>query len=146
LIWACALVVLVVLMSFGCRRLPSIKFESPFGHSNWVGIEGARVVEGSAPAIAVTISNRKNHPIWVRIEIEVIDGWNDCANSFKLTPGASHQYVCPQTAISAGTRYRAALVVYKDRGNTKPTEQLHRLIDVKEAENGSLVLEGRDAR
>jgi hypothetical protein len=143
----CLLVLLACVVASGCRRgrLPTIRFTSPFGHSNWVGLEDARVIDGDAQSLAVTVSNRKSHPIWVRFEIDQLEGWNDCANSFKLIPGASHLYICPQTSISVGNRYRAELVVYKDLGNTKPTERITRSIEIHRDESGALVLDGRPA-
>ena len=145
--WACLLVVLVILVASGCSRmsLPSVEFSSPFGQSNWVELLDARVIDGATPALAVTVANLKKKPVWVRVEVEGIDGGNNCMNSFKLDPGTSHRYACPQTSISAGNRYRAELVVYKDQGNTRVSERIRRLIEVRRSESGALVLDGRPA-
>ena len=147
LFWACLIVVLTLVSGFACRRLslPSVEFRSPFGQSNWVQILDARVFEGDTPSLTVTIANLKKKPIWVRMEIEEIDGWNDCMNSFKLDQGASHRYVCPQTSVAVGNRYRAELLVYKDQGNTQTTERIRRLIELIRNESGALELIGRPA-
>ena len=138
--------VLVISVAVGCTKsLPSIKFESPFGHSNWVEISDGRAVGGETPSLSVTIKNLKKKPIWVRMIIDDLNGWNDCENSFRLTPGSSHRYVCPQTKLTVGTRYRAELTVFKDQGNTKPTERIQRTIELEQAADGSLVLGGPPA-
>ena len=145
--WACLLLALMILVAIGCSResLPSVEFRSPFGFSRWVELRDAGVIEGARPALTVTVANLKKNPIWVRVDVEEIGGWNDCLNSFKLNPGASHRYVCPQTSLSVGNRYRAEIIVFKDRGNTKATERIRRLIDVKRSQSGALVLDGRPA-
>ncbi|MBW1882212.1 MAG: hypothetical protein JRJ58_01695 [Deltaproteobacteria bacterium] len=125
--------------------LPSVEFSSPFGQSNWVELLDARVIEGATPALAVTVANLKKKPVWVRVEVEEIDGGNSCMNSFKLDPGTSHRYACRQTSISVGNRYRAELVVYKDQGNTQVSERIRRLIVVRRSESGALELDGRPA-
>jgi hypothetical protein len=124
---------------------PAVEIRSPFGQSNWVEILDARVIEGAKPSLAVTIANLKKKPIWVRMEVEEIGGRSDCMNSFKLNPGMSHRYVCPQTSVSAGNRYRVELVVFKDQGNTRFSERIRRLIEVRRSESGALVLDGRPA-
>ena len=143
---ACSLVPILVLVGLACSKpLPSVKMSSPFGYSNWVKLQDAHVAQGPRPSLGVTITNQKRNPIWVRMVIDELEGRNDCANSFKLLPGLAYEYVCPQASVNAGNRYRAELVVFKDQGNTKPTERLHRIILLKEGAGGNLVLEGRDA-
>ncbi len=145
--WARLLVALMILVASGCggKSLPSVEFRSPFGHSNWVELRDAGVIEGATPYLAVTVLNRKKKPIWVRVQVDEMEGWNDCLNSFKLNPGASHRYVCPQTSVSVGNRYRAELTVFKDMGNTRATERIRRLIEVKRSPSGALELDGRPA-
>jgi hypothetical protein len=139
---SCALFVAASVV-FGCRSLPSVEFSPPFGRSNWVSLEDAQVIDGARPALAVTIANERDRPIWIRMEIDEIEGWNDCTNSFRLDPQTSHRYSCPQTSIAAGTRFRAELLVFRDRGNTQAAERIRRLIEVKRNERGDLMLEGR---
>jgi hypothetical protein len=144
---ACLLTVLVTFVGIGCtKRLPTVRMTSPFGHSNWIELLDSRVIEGPQPALAVTMKNQKKKPIFVRMVIDELDGRSDCANSIKLLPGVEYPYVCPQASVSAGNRYRAELVVFRDQGNTKPTERLHRLIVLKADENGNLVLDGAPAK
>jgi hypothetical protein len=136
----------MIIIAAGCTKsLPSIKFESPFGHSSWVEISDGRAVGGTTPSLSVTVKSLKKKPIWVRIIIDDLNGWNDCANSFRLAPGSSHYYVCPQTALTVGTRYRAELTVFRDQGNSKPIERIERTIELGQAADGSLVLGGPPA-
>lgn len=133
------------LVVVGCGWMPTVKFTPPFGRSNWVELKDPHVVEGDNPAIAVTITNRKKKPIWVRMLIDEIEGGNDCQNVFKLDVQESFFFSCPQTVIQARTQYRVELMVFKDMGNTKVAERLNRLVTVQQNENADLVLVGRDA-
>lgn len=135
--------VLTILAVLGCSGLPTLNFTPPFGRSDWVELKGSHVITGDNPAIAVTITNRKKKPIWVRMLIDEIDGGDDCQNVFKLDTQESFLFSCPQTSIEERTQYRAELIVFKDMGNTKVAERINRLVTVQRDENGELVLIGR---
>jgi hypothetical protein len=136
---------LAALVVFGCAGLPTLKFTPPFGRSDWVELKDSHVVEGDSPAIAVTVTNRKKRPIWVRMLIDEIEGGNDCQNVFKLDVQESFFFSCPQSSLQARTQYRVELLVFKDMGNTKVAERLNRLVTIQRNENGALVLVGRPA-
>jgi len=129
----------------GCSALPTLRFDPPFGRSDWVEFQDSRVVAGSISALAVTISNRRNVPLWIRMEIDEIDGDNDCMNILKLEPETKVPYSCPQASLGAGRRFRVQATVYKDSGNTKVVESINRLIEVRLAASGQLELLGRPA-
>ncbi len=133
------------LVVLGCSWLPTIKFTPPFGRSDWVELKDSHVVDGDRPAIAVTITNRKKTPIWVRMLIDEIEGGDDCENAFKLGVGESFFYSCPQDSVHAHMQYRAELIVFKDMGNTQMAERINRVVTVEQRENGELTLRGRPA-
>lgn len=136
------------LVVFGCSRLPrlpTLSFDPAFGRSNWVEFRDARVIDDPTPALTVTISNRKNVPLWIRMEIDELEGEDDCMNVFKLEAKSSHPYLCAQTFIRAGKRFRVQAVIYKDVGNTKTVESINRLIELQRDADGELELVGRAA-
>jgi len=137
--------ILAALVVFGCGGLPTLKFTPPFGRSDWVELTDSHVVTGDNSALAVTITNRKKKPIWVRMLIDEIEGGNDCQNVFKLDVQESFFFSCPQSSLQARTQYRVELIVFKDIGNTKVAERLNRLVTIQRNENGALVLVGRPA-
>ncbi|MBW2693526.1 MAG: hypothetical protein JRE57_12985 [Deltaproteobacteria bacterium] len=139
------LAALASLVAIGCGWMPTVKFTPPFGRSDWVELKDPHVVDDDNPAIAVTISNRKKRPIWVRVLIDEIEGGDDCQNVFKLDVGESFFFSCPQSSVEARTQYRVELLVFKDMGNTKVAERLNRLVTIQRNENGALVLVGRPA-
>ncbi len=139
---------LAALVVLGCSRLPrlpTLSFEPPFGRSNWIEFRDARVLDSPTPALTVTISNRKNIPLWIRMEIDELGGEDDCMNVFKLEAESSRAYVCAQTFLSVGKRFRVQAVVYKDVGNTKTVESINRLIELQRDADGELELVGRAA-
>lgn len=136
---------IAALVAFGCSGLPTLKFTPPFGRSDWVELRDSHVVDGDAPAIAVTIKNRKKKPIWVRMLIDEIEGGNDCQNVFKLNEQESFFFSCPQSAITVDTQYRAELIVFRDMGNTKVAERINRIVTLQWDDDGGLVLVGRPA-
>ena len=127
----------------GCSKLPTLRFDPPFGASNWVAFQDAVVVEGFSSAISVTIVNLKDQEILVRIEIDEIEGGGDCANSLRLGPIEKLGYSCPQPLIRQGNRYRVDARVYKDWGETKVAERIRRIITIETGEDGGLILVGR---
>lgn|GEM_PF-3492020 len=133
----------VTLVVVGCSRLPTVRLDPPFGRSDWIELSDSRVIEGARPALVVTISNPKKIPLWIRMEIDEIDGRDDCMASFKLAPKMSHLYSCGQDDVSVGKRFRAEAIVYKDAGNTKATETIRRLVEIQKGPNGELILVGR---
>jgi len=141
-----ALALALVLMVVGCSRLPTVTFDPPFGRSDWIELADSRVIEGARPALAVTISNPKKIPLWVRMEIDEIEGADDCMSTFKLAPKMSHLYVCPQDLVTPGKSFRAEAVVYKDAGNAKAIETIRRLVEIQEGPNGQLTLVGRPVK
>ena len=137
--------ILTAVVVFGCGWMPTVKFTPPFGRSDWVELTDSHIVGGDAPALAVTITNRKKKPIWVRMLIDEIDGGNDCQHVFKLNVQESFFFSCPQSTVQARTQYRVELIVFKDMGNTKVAERLNRIVTVQLNENGDLMLVGRPA-
>jgi len=93
----------------------------------------------------VAVSNPKKVPLWVRVEIDQLEGDDDCMATFKLEPRMSHLYTCPQTFVAAGKRFRAEAIVYRDSGNTEIAETIRRLIELKRGPKGQLLLIGRPA-
>jgi len=135
-----------LLVALGCSGLPTLKFDPIFGRSDWIEFKDSHLVtESPTLALGVTISNRKGVPLWVRMEIDEIEGGDDCVNTFRLQPKTDHPYFCVQTSLRAGKRFRVQAVVYRDAGNTKIAESIHRLIDLERGEDGQLVLIGRPA-
>ena len=137
--------ILTALVVFGCSWMPTVKFTPPFGRSDWVELKDPHVVEGDTPALAVTVTNRKKKPIWVRMLIDEIEGGNDCQNLFKLDVQESFLFSCPQSSVLARTQYLVELLVFRDMGNTKLAERLNRIVTIEQNENGELVLTGRPA-
>jgi hypothetical protein len=134
-----------ILVVVGCSRLPSVKLNPPFGRSDWIYIGDSHVIEEGRPALTVTISNSKKVPLWVRMEIDEIDGDDDCWNTFKLEPGMSHLYYCTQTKVLPGKRYRVEAIVYKNAGNTQLAESIRRLVELQLGPDGKLEIFGRPA-
>jgi len=134
------------LVALGCSGLPTLKFDPIFGRSDWIEFKDSHLVtEGPTLALGVTISNRKGVPLWVRMEIDEIEGGDDCVNTFRLQPKSDHPYFCVQTSLRAGKRFRVQAVVYRDAGNTKIAESIHRSIDLELGEDGQLEIVGRPA-
>ncbi len=127
----------------GCLKLPSMRFDSPFGYGNWVVFEDAIVVGPPNPAIAGNFVNLKGSDVAVRIEIDEIAGGDDCSNSLGLGPKEKKPYACPQTFVAAGKRYRVDVRVYKDLGETKLAERFQRIVELQVGEEGELVLVGQ---
>jgi len=134
---------LAAFVALGCGGLPTLKFDPPFGRSDWIEFKNSHLIDGPPPALAVTISNRRNVPLWVRMEIDELEGGDDCMNIFKLEPKKSFPYFCAQTSLTAGKRFRVQAIVYKDAGNTRIAESIHRLIELQRGAYGRLELVGR---
>ena len=130
----------------GCSGLPTLRFNSPFGSSNWIELRDSVVVGAPSPALAVTIVNQRDVKLSVRIEIDEIAGANDCINSIPLDPGQQFRYACPQKFVAAGKRYRAEIQVYKDLGGTKVAEHIRRIVDIEKGADGGLILVGRPVK
>jgi len=135
-----------VLGVVGCSGLPTVRFTPPFGRSDWIGLADAEVVVEPSPALAVTFTNERARRLWIRIEIDEIEGRNDCTNSFVLEPDQSHRYSCPQLSVAERTRYRAEILVFSDRANKRQLERLRRRLEILRDDEGRLVLAGRPAR
>ncbi len=129
----------------GCSKLPSVRFDSPFGPSDWVEVQDPSVVPGPFPALAFSVVNLKDQVLSVQVEIDQIDGDGDCENDFRLEPRGTFRYSCPQRSVAAGQRYRGDLRVYKDWGDTKLAEHRHRLLEILAGEEAELILVGRPA-
>jgi hypothetical protein len=129
----------------GCSRLPSVRLDSPFGRSGWVETRDARVEMGPPPAMLVTVTNQKEENLSLRISIDEIEGADDCLNSIELSPRQSVLYRCNQRTVSAGKRFHAEIIVYRDIGQTRVAERIRRFIELREGEDGDLVLVGRAA-
>jgi hypothetical protein len=138
------LTLVVTLALAGCIRLPTLRFNSPFGETNWVALTQSQVLEKPSPAFVVTVTNQKNQPLWVRFLIDEIDGANDCADVFQLDPESSYTYRCPQATLKEGAGYRAELTVFKDFGNTEVAERLNRIVLLRMDEEGGYTLIGQD--
>jgi hypothetical protein len=134
---------LLALLAVGCFKLPTVRFEPPFGRSEWVILRDAGIVESPTPAIKVEIVSRTKAPLWVRVLIDDIEGTDDCQNSFRLEAKRSRRYTCPQRVVAAGKRFRAEIIVYRDQGQTKIAERIRRFVDVEADEEGALILVGR---
>ncbi len=134
---------LAAFVALGCGGLPTLKFDPLFGRSDWIEFKDSHLIDGPPPALAVTISNRKNVPLWVRMEIDELEGGDDCMNIFRLEPKKSLPYFCAQTSLTAGKRFRVQAIVYKDAGNTRIAESIHRLIELQRGAYGRLELVGR---
>lgn len=141
--WTAAL--LAATLVSGCSMFPSVRFESPFGRSNWVAIQDSAVVVGPPSALAVTFINRKEDAVSVQIDVDQIDGAGDCANSFRLDPEQSTRFSCPQQSVVVGQRYRVAIRVYNDLGETNVVERLRRTVRIVTTESGGLALQGETA-
>ena len=126
--------------------LPTLRFDSPFGETDWIELRDATVVIEPSPALAVTLVNQKDVNLSVRFEIDEIEGSSDCANSFRLSAGQKFWYSCPQPFVAAGRRYRVDIQVYKDLGQTKLAERIQRLIQIETGANGALVLVGQPVK
>lgn len=137
------LVVLFASAFVGCFKLPSVRFDSPFGQSNWVVFEDSIVVGPPTPALAGNFVNQKGSSIAVRIEVDEIEGGDDCANSISLAARETKPYVCPQSFVAEGKRYRIDVRVYKDLGETNLVERIQRIAELQVGEDGQLVLVGR---
>lgn len=120
-----------------------VRFDLPFGHSDWITWQDVHVVEGAEPAFVVTVLSQKDRPIWVRFLIDEIEGDNDCADEFRLDPDSRYVYHCPQARLQKGTEYRADITVFKDFGNTDVAEQIDRLVTLEVTDGGDFALSGR---
>jgi len=136
---------LTALIVGGCSALPTLKSDPPFGRSDWIEFQNSHPVDGVNPALVVTIANQRNVPLWVRMEIDEIEGDNDCMNILKIEPNTSSLYSCPQVSLRAGKRFRAQAIVYKDPGNTDTVETINRLNELQVGADGRLELRGRPA-
>lgn len=142
-----ALCLLSILLLGGCSWLSRFSVSPPpFGRSDWIRLEDAGVVTDPAPALAVTLINRRNRRLWIRMNIDELGGRNDCTNAIVLEPEGRHRYVCPQASVTAGTRYRSEVRVFTDRGATRIVEETLRHVQILEDAEGELVLAGRPAR
>jgi hypothetical protein len=130
-------------MGSGCFNLPTLRFDPPFGSSNWVEFQDSVVITGFSPGLGATIVNLKNKKISVRVEIDEIEGGGDCANSLSFGPLEKLGYLCPQPLVRVGNRYRVDVRVYKDWGETKTVERLQRAITIEKDNDGGLILVGR---
>jgi len=135
--------VLAVSSLAACFKLPSVRFDSPFGQSNWVVFEDSIVVGPPTPALAGNFVNQKGSSIVVRIEVDEIEGGDDCANSISLAAKETKPYACPQSFVAAGKRFRIDVRVYKDLGGTDLVERIQRHAELQVGEDGELVLVGR---
>lgn len=79
------------------------------------------------------------------MEIDEIEGDNDCMNILKLEAKTKVPYSCRQVSLEPGRHFRVQATVYKDSGNTKVVESINRLIEVRLAASGQLELVGRPA-
>lgn len=129
----------------GCSKLPSVRFDSPFGQSDWVEVQDPTVVPGPFPALSFSVVNLKDQVVSVHVEIDQIDGEGDCANIFRLEVGRTFRYSCPQRSVAAGQRYRGELRVYKDWGDTKLAERRRRILEIQADAGNELILVGRPA-
>jgi len=133
----------VVLFAAGCFKLPTVRFEPPFGRSDWVVLQDARIDGSPAPAIRAEVVSQTDATLWIRVLIDDIEGTDDCQNSFRLDAKRSRQYSCPQRVVEVGKRFRAEIIVYKDQGQTKIAERIRRIVVVEVDEEGAFVLVGR---
>jgi hypothetical protein len=140
-----AIGLLAALVVLGCSGWPTLKFDPAFGRSDWIEFRDSHPIDDPTLALAVTIVNRKSVPLWVRMEIDQIEGGDDCVNTFKLQPKTSLPYFCAQTSLRPGKRFRVQATVYKDAGNTKIAESINRLVDLERGDSGNLELVGRPA-
>jgi hypothetical protein len=147
---ACVLFSLLALLAIagvtGCSKLPSVRFDSPFGQSEWVEVQSPSIVTGPFPALTFSVVNMRDRVLSVQVEIDQIEGDGDCENSFRLEPGRTFQYTCPQRSVAVGQRYRGDLRVYEDWGDTKLAEHRHRILEIQADEQGGLMLVGRPAK
>ena len=130
-------------MGSGCFNLPTLRFDPPFGNSNWVEFQDSVVITGFSPGLGATIVNLKNKKISVRVEVDEIEGGGDCANSLSFGPLEKLGYLCPQSLVRLGNRYRVDVRVFKDWGETKVVERLQRIITIEKGKDGRLILVGR---
>lgn len=137
---------LATLAAVGCTRLPSVEFSLPFGHSDWIELRDAGVIDGVAPALVATVVSRKKDLLWVRFVINQIEGADTCEGQFKLYPQTSHPYRCPLTSVDEGARYRAEITVYKDAGDTQVAERIHRTVELQRSQSGGFELIGTRGR
>lgn len=128
----------------GCSSvpLPTLRFDSPFG-GEWVAFRDGLVVESPRPALAGNFVNLRKREISVRVEIDEIDGADDCATSFGLGPEQTRPFACPQSSVAEGKRFRVEVRVYTDLGDTDLAERIHRIVEIERDDAGRLVLVGR---
>jgi hypothetical protein len=132
----------VVLLACSSVPLPTLRFDSPFG-GDWVAFRDGIVVESPRPAVAGNFVNLRKREISVRVELDDIEGDDDCASSFRLGPEQTRPYACPQSAVAEGKRFRVEVRVYTDLGETDVAERIHRIVELRRDEEGRLVLVGR---
>jgi len=137
--------IVAMLALLGCIRLPTLRFNSPFGQTDWVELRDSQVLSGPDSAFVVTVVNQKEQSIWVRFLIDEIEGANDCADAFRLDARSEYTYRCAQPRLVAGAQYRAELTVFKDFGNTKVAERINRIVSLEASDDGGFVLVGRPA-
>ena len=119
----------LLLVSGGCGWMPAVYVESPFGRSGYIELKDAAVLTEPSPRIAVTIVNQKGSSLSVSIEIDEVEGSDDCRNTVRLRANESHRYVCPQRAVFAGKRFNAEIVVYRDLGEYQQDVKWKRYIN-----------------
>jgi hypothetical protein len=140
-----AILVGAAVLVAGCSSLPlpSIRFDPPFGGGDWVEAQDSTVIRKPSAALAANFLNLRDQEISVRIEIDQVDGGNDCMDIFRLGPKEKTGYFCRQASLSENAEYRFDLRVYDDLGDTNLVEHIQRMITLESNEQGVLVMVGR---
>lgn len=138
-----ALALALIMLGAGCSRLPTIRFDPPFGRSDWVKLSNSGVIEEPTPALRVDIANDTGATLWARIRIDDIVGTDDCLSVLRLESKRSQEFRCPQRSLEAGKQFQAEIIVYRDVGQTRIAERIRRIVEVRRDEKGTLQLVGR---
>jgi hypothetical protein len=92
--------------------------------SQWVEITAGTVIgeRGGQPALMLTLNNKADRGVWVKVGFTSPDPSQSCATVKELTPKGSATYTCPQKDIIADVPYPISVATFSDQALTQHLE------------------------
>lgn len=118
---------LFILALSACASRGLSEFDPADFSSKWVditsgGVFGDFKTTAGKPEIVITIRNKSEQPVWVKVRFAVPSTNQECELTKKLAPGKGAQYLCRQETLAADTDYPIFVSVYMNDGLTNKAE------------------------
>jgi len=120
-VFVCAAFILIGCATPGPKGFQPSKSEFD---SQWVAISGGSIIgeKGGQPTLTVSITNKKNQPLWVKVNFDSPDPSQSCEATKEITPNASAMYACSQNEIVADVPYPISVATFSDQALTQSLE------------------------